>query len=76
MDKEETISSVFFVSLTRLTLSNKAVGKSSSSKHWFHQPACSAPQGFLLLFIGWQSQVHLAVQPCISTYQGKIPGCV
>ncbi|XP_038405822.1 uncharacterized protein C12orf56 homolog isoform X6 [Canis lupus familiaris] len=32
---------------------NKTVRK-SSNKHWFHQPACSAPQGFLLLFIGWQ----------------------
>lgn len=61
MDKEETVSSVCVVSLTPLTPSHKAVGKSSSSKLWFHQPACSAPQGFLLLFIGWQSQVHLAV---------------
>lgn len=74
--KKQLLVGFFFVSLTPLTLSNKAAGKSRNSKHWFHQPACCAPQGFLLLFIGWQSPVHLAVQPCSSTSQGKIPGCV
>ena len=61
----------FVVSLTLLLHSIRKQLRKKQQRALFRQPACSAPQGFLLLFIGQQSQMLLAVQLCISTFKGK-----